>query len=73
MNSEISEIHYFNCAIQIIIERSSLQPPPPTIPEDLAQGSMVKDELVSIVDDLDTVENPFFFYMVDEEMRQCNC
>ena len=64
---------YCSYAVQITLEHSSLQPFTFTIPEDLAQGSMVGDEMVSEVDDLDTVENPFFFYMVDEEIRQCNC
>lgn len=44
-----------------------LQPFTFAIPEDLPQGSTIGDGMISAVNDLDTIENPFYFYLVDVE------
>ena len=42
-----------------------MQPYTFIIPEDLPQGTTVGDETVSAVGDLDTIDSPFYFYMLD--------
>lgn len=44
-----------------------MQPYTFIIPEDLPQGTTVGDETVSAVGDLDSIDSPFYFYMLDEE------
>ena len=39
------------------------------ISEDLPEGSVVGSEMIPSVNDLDTIEKPFYFYMANGEGR----
>ena len=51
----------------VLFQLTLLQPFTFTIPEDLPQGSTIGDGMISAVNDLDTIDNPFYFYLVDVE------
>ena len=41
--------------------------------ETLTEGSVVGQGMVTSVNDLDTIENQFYFYLVNEDGKLCYC